>query len=377
MHYMIFSANFLPNIGGVERFTDGLSGALVEMGHQVTIVTNNTFGLASTETLRDGIDIIRLPCFPLIGGRMPLPKPSGEFRSLWRSLQSLKFDGVIVNTRFYAHSLLGVWLARRHGLTPLVLDHGSAYLTFGNPILDVMVRLYEHGITALVKRFNPNFYGISLKSVEWLKTFGIQALGVINNSIDAASYRLQASNRSFREELAISADCLLVTFTGRFIPEKGISVLIEMMRLLEDEPIHLVMAGDGPLRKMVDESCLENIHIVGRLDAPDIASLLMDSDLFCLPTRSEGFSTSLLEAVACGTPFLSTDVGGARELAPDDSYGFVMESADAAAFASVVRAVANKKEDLKVMGVRCRQRAESQCSWQFAAERVVSCLSGE
>ena len=82
-----------------------------------------------------------------------------------------------------------------------------------------------------------------------------------------------------------------------------------------DRSIHFVVAGDGPLFDQVDTSPLPNVHAVGRLNSSDTAALLMDSDLFCLPTRSEGFSTSLLEAAACGTASLVPDVGGAREVA--------------------------------------------------------------
>lgn len=363
----IFSANYLPNIGGVERFTEGLAFALAEAGVRVTIVTNNTFGLEAQENLAHGVDIVRLPCHPLINGRMPLPKWTAEVKGLLDGLARIPCDGVLINTRFYIHTLLGLSYAKKMGLTPIVLDHGSAYLTFGNPVLDVFVRMYEHLITAIVKHSKPLFYGISEKSVEWLGTFGIEAEGVISNSIDAARYRAQASGRHFGSELGIEDERLLLAFTGRLIPEKGIDVLVEMMRCLEGEPVDLVVAGDGPLRSRIEESCLDHVHLVGRLDQPDIAALLQEADLFCLPTRSEGFSTSLLESAACGTPFLVTDVGGARELAPDESYGFVVDSADSKLFVSVVKDILHGSINLSQMGERCRLRAEEVCSWSSVA----------
>jgi len=209
--------------------------------------------------------------------------------------------------------------------------------------------------------------------VEWLAHFGIKARGVIGNSIDAAAYRVQASNRSFKSELNIG-DELMLAFTGRFIPEKGIATLVDMMRRLQGERVHLVMAGDGPFRGMIEDASLDAIHMVGRLDAPDIAALLLESDLFCLPTRSEGFSTSLLEAAACGTPSLVTDVGGARELMPDESYGFVMPTADAGAFASIICRILRGKFDLPSMGDRCRNRVEEFCSWDATARQLIKAM---
>ena len=98
----------------------------------------------------------------------------------------MPIDGVLVNARFYPHSLLGMRIARRHGVRPVVLDHGSAYLSFSNPVLDPAVRLYEHAMTAWGRRYDAAYYGISRKSAEWLGTFGIRAEGVIPNAIDAA-----------------------------------------------------------------------------------------------------------------------------------------------------------------------------------------------
>lgn len=370
---VIFSANYLPNIGGVERFTEGLSFGLKRMGYRVTIVTNNTFGLAGYEELCSDVAIVRLPCFPFLCGRLPFPKPNSEFWKLLEHLMDEPCDGVLINTRFYIHTLLGLKFACKKKVTPILLDHGSAHLTLGNAFFDMFVQAYEHCISATVKSFNPEFYGISQKSVEWLAHFGVRARGIINNSIDAAAYRAQASSRSFRSELGIG-DELMLTFTGRFIPEKGIVVLIDMMRQLQGERVHLVMAGDGPLRSVIEEARPEAVHIVGRLDAPDIAALLLESDLFCLPTRSEGFSTSLLEAAACGTPSLVTDVGGARELMPDESYGFVMHEADAYAFVSIVRQILQGSFDLASMGDRCRCRAEEHFSWDATARRLINAM---
>lgn len=377
-HVVIFSANYLPNIGGIERFTEGVARALADIGTHVTIVTNNCFSLPAKESLGEGVEIVRLPCHPLIGGRFPLPKLNGEFNNLMSFLYSTPCDGVLINARFYVHSILGLRFAKHKGLTPIVLDHGSAYLTFGNKALDVFVKAYEHVITSFVKRYKPIFYGVSCKSVEWLRTFDIDAKGVLSNSIDASNYRKQESGRNFRSELGIDEDALLVSFSGRLIPEKGISILIKTMVLLHSAPVHLIVAGDGPMRREVEDAAGGRLHYVGRLSQPDIASLMISSDLFFLPTRSEGFSTSLLEAASCGTPFLSTDVGGARELAPSREYGIVVEgNPGVQAFAEIIRSLVSRRDELALMGGRCRERVEKQYSWNQTAINVLKAMNLE
>lgn len=373
-HIVIFSALASPSMGGVERFTDELSNELVKHGYNVTIVTNNTHATESVEMLENSVEIVRLPCFPLLHGRMPWPKISKQFFVLWNRILKLKCSGVLVNTRFYAHSILGLMYAKRMGVCPVVLDHGSAYLTFGNPILDLVEHGYEHLITAAGKRYHGNYYGISQKSSEWLGTFGISSKGIISNSIDAVQFRRQSSGLDYRSLLKASECDLLVTFTGRLVPEKGIDTLLKAMRMLEGQPIKLAVAGDGPLRSMIESSGISNISVLGKLSMPDIAALLISSDLFCIPSRSEGFCTSLLEASACGTPSIATDIGGARELIPDSSYGIILQSNDPRELASSLIDALDNKTSLRKKGDRCRALVEKEYSWNNTALQMTKAM---
>ena len=97
-----------------------------------------------------------------------------------------------------------------------------------------MIARYEDAVTALLKRRGVDFYGISRKSCDWLRHFGIEARGIISNSIDADAYRAQASSRDFRSDFAIPRESMMAAFTGRLIPEKGIFVLLEAFKLLQD-----------------------------------------------------------------------------------------------------------------------------------------------
>lgn len=354
----------------MERFTENIAKELADNGHDVVIVTNDTHHQGSHEVPFAGVEIWRLSCLNLLNGRYPVPVASADNFQVFKKLSCRHFDGMLINTRFYLHSLLGVRLAKRCGIRPIILDHGSAYLSFGSPLADWVVARYEDLVTSYIRRQPVDFYGISEKSVEWLGHFGISVQGVINNSIDAISFREQATGRSFRNELGVGDD-FMIAYTGRFIPEKGISVLIEMMEKLDDLPVHLVAAGEGPLCKAMEGSGVDRLHVVGRLQSGDIAALLKESDLFCLPTRSEGFSTALLEASACGTPSLVTDVGGARELIPNQRYGFIEPRADATVFADIVREVVLKKVDTRAMGECCRRRVEETYSWRSVAEALL------
>lgn len=368
----IFSALYYPNIGGVESYTKHLARALARQGHRVFIVTSNVYDLPEREDLEKGVEIFRLPCFKLLKGRYPFPRKNGSYKRLMALLRQQPIDYVVINTRFYGHTLEGLALAESKGVVPLVIDHGSAHLAYSIPGVDSVVEWYEHGITRIVKGHRPAFYGVSQKSCDWLGHFGISSQGVLNNSIDAASFRASASSRDFRAELGLGADDFVVAFTGRFIPEKGIRALIEVAGLLrEREDIRFLFAGDGALRKELSDSRSGNIEILGRLTPEDVSAFLRDADLFCLPSRSEGFSTSILECASWGVMPLVTDVGGAAELIPTEDYGVILEAVDPKDIAERIAFFADHREEGRRRGCAIRERVETQFSWDATTHKVL------
>ena len=371
----IFSAQYPPHMGGIETFTQSVAAALAARGSNVLVVTNDTEALGAGVSEEAGFEVMRLPCVPLLSGRLPLPRVGARRAALLRELTRRELDGVLVNARFYPHSLLGMRVARERGLTPVVLDHGSAYLSFSSPVLDVAVRAYENAVTAWGRRHRASYYGISRRSVEWLAHFGIEASGVIPNAIDAGAYRAAASGRDLRDELGISSGAPMVAFVGRLIAEKGVRSIVAAANdeRLRAAGVTFVVAGDGPLADEVRAAEGPHLRWVGRLDRADVAALLLQADLMCLPTRSEGFATTLLEAAACGCPSLVTDVGGAREVVGDGLCGRIMEDDHPETVVREILALLGDRDALNAMGRRCLARA-SDFSWDATARAVEKAL---
>lgn len=313
-HYAIFSAQYLPHVGGVENFTANLAAQLVREGDQVTVVTSRLSAeQPEFETQANGVAVWRLPSRSLLNGRLPMLRKGAAFKKIRDALLAGTVDRVLVNTRFYALSLEGVRFAAEKGVPCVVLDHGSAYLTLGNAAADAAIRAYEHAVTDKLKSYGPTFAGISRKSCEWLETFGIETSLVIPNAIDAEAFRAESSGRDFRAELG-AEDRMLVAFTGRLEPEKGAEELAQAAALLSDG-YAVAMAGEGSLRARIVGLGIANVRLLGNISHADLSALLSQADVFCLPSRSEGFSTALLEAAAWGLPIVTTDVGGAAEVA--------------------------------------------------------------
>lgn len=368
----IVAAFYPPHMGGVENYVANLSRQLRRDGLNVVVITSALNGRAGIED-EGGVLVYRLPSFMLMGDRFPLLKRDAEFRAMKHSLLEINFDYVLVNTRFYSISLFGLKLAKAKNVPAIVLEHGSAYLTLNNRILDIVLHVYEFGMTFLVKRFHPKFYAVSNKSSEWLKTFGIDCCGTLNNAVDPNALRSSSSGRDFRSDFGMKDDDLLVVYTGRMFLEKGVvplaSAIDRLNRSTEGESIHVAFAGDGPASSHVESFASKNIHILGRLNRGDIAALLEDSDILCLPTNSEGFPTSALEAAAYGLGIVITDTGGTEELIPNEDFGIVLGDVTVESIQEAILRFANDRDYLQFASNNVKERVEALFTWEKVAKR--------
>ncbi|WP_281654939.1 glycosyltransferase family 4 protein [Eggerthella sinensis] len=368
---VFFSANYPPHTGGVETYTCNLARTCVAMGYRAVVVCLNNCSAAPYEIDECGVEVFRLPCHSAFKSRYPLANKTNEYRSLIEKLERVSVDYVIVNTRFYPLSLFGVRFARKRSITPIVIEHGSAHLTLNNPLLDTALAGVEHALSAIIKRSEPRFYAVSEAGSAWLRHFGIESSGELHNAIDASSFESMRSSRDYRHEEGIGESELLLVSVGRLVPEKGVPALLAAMDALQDEPIWCLFAGDGPLRASVEQCGLPHVRALGNLNKQDVAALLCQANALCLPSRSEGFATSLLEAAACGTPSIVTRVGGVAELIPNETFGTVLENADATSIERALRTAIENNSELVAQGRRVRQRVSDLFNWQQTAEDAL------
>ena len=367
--YIYFSALYLPHLGGVERYTYNLSKKLVEFGNKVIIVTS-ALGDDEGISVDQGIEIIRVPSILLLGGRFPIVKKNTAFKKIWNILHEASADYVLVNTRYYMLSLLGLNFARNKNLPAIVIDHSSDYLSVGNEILDRVIHLYENVITTKVKKYQPAFFSVSSRGVEWLRHFNISASGVLHNAVDLELYQNAAKDFNMRITEKSKAS-FKVVYVGRLVPEKGVLKLCEAVQSLVDngnKGICLEIAGSGPVEDEVKKRCNNNIIFLGRLDAKDVAKVLREGDVFCLPTvYPEGFPTVLLEAGASKMGIIVTDTGGARELIPDEGYGIVLSDNSVKSISEAIMRFYSDFSYLSQVSSRLEIRVAENFTWEKTA----------
>lgn len=336
-HFCFFSALYVPHMGGVERYTYNLARELIQMGHRVTVVTSNTEHTEGYTRSAEGIEVYALPCFPLMNGRLPMPKRNSVYRNLFQKMAEQEYDAVIINTRFYFHSLIGARFAAKRGIPSIVIEHGSAHLQMGAKPLDMLCALYEHGITAVLKRYCKAFYGVSEAACRWLGHFGISAKGILYNAVPEAEIAALLSEKgtSFREIYHIPQNAPVFSFIGRLVTEKGAKSAVDgFLRACEKTDVkpYLFVAGDGPLQQEFADLQVHSIIYLGRLSFQDVIALQKETDFFCFPSSyPEGFCTSVLEAIVCDSVVVATNVPGVSPIISDGESGILLKENSAEA----------------------------------------------
>lgn len=378
--YFIFSANYLPNLGGVERYTYNLSKKLLEHGHHVVVITSNTNKIVEYE-ISEGIKIYRLPCLNFLGGRFPVLKYGRHLSKMIRELKELNPDYAIINTRFYIHSLFGVRLSKILTKKHIIIEHGTAHFTVNNRLWDVLGHLYEHLITFCVKHYCDDFYGVSAACNDWLEHFHIRPKGIFYNSIDIHQIQglLEARSAETRVTYGIPENSFVITYAGRLVIEKGIMQLIAAVKALmkRHDNVYLFIAGDGDLRSYVQQTKNEHIRDLGKIDFSDVIGLLRQTDVFCLPTvYPEGFPTSVLEAAACQCYIITTTYGGSRELIIDHDYGTILDTnAEDRLFESLEYAYMNPEYRTKAAELSFA-RLTGNFTWDIVGAKIIETMSG-
>ncbi len=157
---------------------------------------------------------------------------------------------------------------------------------------------------------------------------------------------------------------------GRFVPRKGLDVLLEAWRLLLHrwpEPAarpELILVGDGPLRTRLTAKARgidPQIRFTGALAPAEVAIHLQQADVFALPVRTrraglepEGLGLATIEAAACGLPVIVGNSGGTPETVEDGRTGYLIDSRDPGALADRLRRLLLDAELATAMGARGR-----------------------
>lgn len=374
--YCIFTAQYLPSFGGVERYTYNLAIKLRERGHEVIIVTSQMNQLPFAEKDENGITIYRIPTISFLNGRLPMATPSNTWNNLKKILSSANIDRIIVQTRLYALSVMGMKFAKKHGIPCITIEHGTSFVGMSNPVVQAGEIAYEKLLLKYAKHYCRNFCTVSAAGEEWLKRFKLKTQSILYNSVNEKTILdyVENSTTDWRQKVGVKPSTKLVIFTGRLIREKGIIQLIDAVKDLQKKyDVALMVAGDGPLYEQLKMQCknTNNIFLLGRLEQSDVMALLDQGNVFCLPSDSEGFPTSVLEAVVCKCFVATAPYGGAKEIISSEQYGKVMKDNTKESIYSCLQEILDMTdEEIKSITTQAYQHFLSGFTWDNTCDRL-------
>ena len=318
-----------PTYGGSGAVATELGIALAERGHEVHFISyKQPFRLPSflPGVFFHEVDVGRYPLFEY---------PPYDLALAVRMHEVVISHGLdILHVHYAIPHATSAWIARE------MLRQAGA---------DIQVITTLHGTDITIVGQDPSFHAITKFSIErsdritavsnFLKEETKSAFGcmgceieVIHNFIDPKVYDRTRYPPLLHQTVA--PDRKVVMHVSNFRPVKRVRDVIRVYaELSRTIPSALVMVGDGPDRIDAEMEArhlgvADHVHFLGKID--DVAPLLANADLFLLPSQSESFGLSALEALASGVPVIGTRAGGLVEVVKDGDTGVLCEVGDVA-----------------------------------------------
>ncbi len=204
-------------------------------------------------------------------------------------------------------------LAKRFGVPIRVAHSHCAKLYWTGRLMRYLVPLFHYINKSVIHRYATHFWACSdLAGTFMFPSVTHNKLTVIRNAVDTACFFADEEKRSaMRKQLGIE-DAFVVGHIARMSAEKNQSFMLDVFKDLHDcyEKARLLFVGDGELRSLLMDKAKElgiANEVIFTGFQTDVADYYRASDVFLMPSTSEGLGLSLIEAQACGVPCVASD----------------------------------------------------------------------
>lgn len=199
-------------------------------------------------------------------------------------------------------------------------------------------------------------------------------LHIIHCGVDPARYHTEAA------PVPRDDGKTRLIFVGRIAPVKGLRLLIEALNRLQNPNLHLILVGDGPDRKVIEDAARplgDQVEFTGYLDQAAVAEKLKTADIAVLPSFAEGVPVFLMEAFASGLPVISTQVAGMSELVKNGESGLIVPPGDVEGLMQAIQTLAADPDRRQNMGATGRQHVITEFDIHEEAARMATLFLGQ
>ena len=376
MRILMMSDVFFPRVNGVSTSILTYRADLLSLGHECTLVSPQ---YPEPPETTDDSSTVRIPSW-----RVPFDPEDRVLKWLkltsWaKNCERGQFDIVHIQTPFTAH-YAGLRIARRLGIPAVETYHTyfEHYLHHYIPLLpSILTRTIARRLTLSQCRDVDAVISPSPQMEQALQAYGVsKPIVVLPTGLPPSAF-VSGDRDRFRKQHSIAPNRPVALYVGRLAHEKNIDFLIDMLTsLLKVVPdVLLVVAGEGPaeshVRNLVKSRGLQAcVFFVGYMDrANTLRDCYSAADVFVFASRTETQGLVILEALAQGTPVVSTAVMGTADVLKGVKGAFVVPEL-AEPFAAAVARILTEPQLRTDMSNAARPDAQAWAS-QAMAVRLI------
>jgi glycosyltransferase involved in cell wall biosynthesis len=363
------------------RVAHGLACALIKAGHEVTVCTTN---------MADETHDLRIPSgepIEISGVRVYYEKVRflrywGFSPELYCRIQAKvqMADFVLIHAHYQFGNWAGAYLARKYNKPYAVFAHSSLHHVAVTHRNQWLKRLY---LTILERQNLRGAKFIAFNAEEEKEQSLFSERGkIVSNGLDAKDFASLPPSGLFRLQYPELSTKTLFLFLGRLdIQQKGLDILIRAFSEASTKQpnLHLILAGPdeeegaNQLHRMVrDYGVSHRVTFTGMLSGDLKKAALQDADVFVLPSRFEGLSIALLEALYIGLPVLVTNRVGLHRTIQDLQAGVVAQP-DVQSVSQALVILSNKRQLASMRG-RAIQLIREKYTWDVIAKNLLQMM---
>jgi len=369
MRPLFICRQFLPIAHGAECQAASLAREMNRLGHPTRVLAGRQQESWPEREIIDGLQVVRIP------------SPQKRLFGTWRYMRSLRnylsnqrdsYD--VIHVMFAKHSAALAGRMSRSLCKPVVCKPACSG-EYGD--LEALWRTsFPRRTLAGIMKIDRLIAISDEIATEWIAAgFPVEKIVRLPNGVDIERFRPPVTGERVeaRRKLGLPEDAQIIIGVGRLERQKGFALLLEALgRVEEASNVHVALAGEGSrrddlLRLAESINMSERFHLLGRVKK--IEEVYHAADLFVLPSRGEGMSNALLEAMASGLDVAATRVSGVGELVRDGVNGLLAAPDSSLSLAEAIRRWLVSEP--RRMGALARQTVEQGYSLEFVALRTL------
>jgi glycosyltransferase involved in cell wall biosynthesis len=375
--------------GGVETHIQKISERLVQHGHDVTVYTTNLktqvpwqcFEDCAADSYVNGVRVVRLPVRRYPFPYAPYPMIPGLIKTIFNSSD----DVVHAHShRYYqiiacaAAKLKRGRLDGQYQMPLVVTPHFHPASNRESVISRFFMGLDDVLVSRRVYRMVDKIIVVTDSERPFIERFApLTKCATVPNGIDIEDWTPIPNGRPFRNRYRISEDENVVLYTGRLADNKGLEHLIDSSYLVvaKHPKTKFVIVGEdwGVLKRLKKKIWANNLDdyfvFTGHIESFELfKSAYAAANVFVLPSEWEAFGIVLLEAMACGTPIVASDVGGIPDVV--GGVGRIFKYGDTRALAENIIDILDNEDLERKKSSKGRTKVIENFTWSKVVDRL-------